>query len=125
MSEDCHNSDNVLPNSTSGSRPTFQPGQHDTLENPYRVTRGDMGVGEKVEWLQPVAEDCPLDGHYHEPNQFCRGCAELTGWLPPVPQHEIVNFSVVQPDWKDDWNNLSTKDAEWLTSLGVVIDAAS
>jgi hypothetical protein len=58
MSEDCHDSN---------------------IGNPFAVTPGDMAP----QWIQPVAENCPLDGHDHLPGQFCRGCHDLTGWMPP------------------------------------------
>lgn len=28
-------------------------------------------------WLQPVADNCILDEHHHEPNTWCQGCADL------------------------------------------------
>jgi hypothetical protein len=39
---------------------------------------------EGKDFLQPVAPNCPIDGHTHRRNEICRGCQDLTGWEPPT-----------------------------------------
>jgi len=45
---------------------------------------GKSRAPRKVHFLQPVAQNCPLDGHSHRPNEICRGCQDLSGWKPPL-----------------------------------------
>lgn len=34
--------------------------------------------------VQPVAPNCPIDGHSHKRGDaICVGCQKLTGWVPP------------------------------------------
>lgn len=60
----------------------------------------DLPFGNPNGWIQPVAPDCPLDGHSHEPGTFCRGCADLTGWTPPI--------FAVEPKTQADRENAGT-----------------